>query len=500
MEWLDAYRSGLPILPIHCWSVAGLLFRIPAPPRRFEDSASTPCGSPRCRYLRDWTCDELQPGSAVSGEFPWITHSRSSATDRSLLPGNIHSVFVCPASESGSYRCRATRRILGAHALCAGAWFRSSWARHSFSSSRRQSRRLSGSQVPHHSLGEDSRSRGTAEHSAGHCDAAPRSFHWRMAAVKTRAPDQGSRHVALRRGWFDSWQDLGNLVPHQQETLDQFLCACQRRAGVDLPGPLLLGNGYQALARSLDEAVSHFRQECDRGLHHRLVLCRCSVRFQPACEWEDREQSRLHIPAILCPVRKSKFRFAAILPDFCPALPAPNLADGSQEDIPEDLTIDNLPPSEIGTLTLQTAELHPTLKNQDCRHPIHCLATLFNREIGVAQQAVGFGGGQALVPKMDRQTETLAQFFGEKVHLVGLNSLGAAHAQGKPNYDLLYFMLTNHSLQVVEVIPFVSALHCFQALGGDPQRIRYRDTDPSRPHVEAQNSANRSGTNLGRIT
>ena len=54
------------------------------------------------------------------------------------------------------------------------------------------------------------------------------------------------------------WADLGNVVSHHQEIVDQFLCALQRRICLGLLARLPMGHRCQAMAPRLDQSVSHF--------------------------------------------------------------------------------------------------------------------------------------------------------------------------------------------------------------------------------------------------
>ena len=84
---------------------------------------------------------------------------------------------------------------------------------------------------------------------------------------------------------------------------------------------------------------------------------------------------------------------------------------------------------------LGCVSFHPALQDQDRGHAVDGLATFFDREIGLAQEAVGFGGGEPLVPEVHRKFEMLAKIVGEGLDLFGLDARGAAHAQGKTDDD-----------------------------------------------------------------
>src|SRR5580658_2011723 len=142
-------------------------------------------------------------------------------------------------------------------------------------------------------------------------------------------------------------------------------------------------------------------------------------------------------------------------------------------------------------LTLLASPFHPPLQNQHRRHPVNGLPALLDREIGFAQQPVGFGRSEPLVPEMHRQPKPLAQFLGKDLHLVGLNPFGAAHAQRQPDHDLPHVIFLNHPLQVFKVVPLSCALQSFQTLRRDPERIRHGHADSARAHVETKNPSDR---------
>src|SRR5580658_6642496 len=140
-------------------------------------------------------------------------------------------------------------------------------------------------------------------------------------------------------------------------------------------------------------------------------------------------------------------------------------------------------------LTLLASPFHPPLQNQHRRHPVNGLPALLDREIGFAQQPVGFGRSEPLVPEMHRQPKSLAQFFGKDLHLVGLNPFGPAHAQRQPDHNLPHVILLNHPLQVFKVVPLGSALQGLETLGRDPKGVRYGHADPAGAYVKAENPA-----------
>lgn len=119
-----------------------------------------------------------------------------------------------------------------------------------------------------------------------------------------------------------------------------------------------------------------------------------------------------------------------------------------------------------------TSAFHPSLENQDGSHSIHRLASFFDGKLSRAQQAVGLGGGKALVPEMDRKAEALAQILGESPDFLRLDTRGTAHAQGQADDDFLNVVVANDAIKLSEVVALILALEGFEALGGDAERIR----------------------------
>ena len=133
--------------------------------------------------------------------------------------------------------------------------------------------------------------------------------------------------------------------------------------------------------------------------------------------------------------------------------------------------------------------LHPALKDQNRGHAVYGLTALFNREIGLAEQAVGFGRSQSFVPKMNWQAEAFAQILRENLHLFGLRTLGTAHAQREANYDFFHRVFLDNTAKVGKIVTLIPALEGFQALGSDAERIGHRDANAARSYVEAENAA-----------
>ena len=112
MEWLDPDRSRLSIFPLHRRSLAGLLFRIPPPARRFEAQAAAPRFSPRSHYLRHRFGNELQRGSGVSRRLPACASPEFSSESESATWWRPSFTFMC-GREPARRRCRACSSATG---------------------------------------------------------------------------------------------------------------------------------------------------------------------------------------------------------------------------------------------------------------------------------------------------------------------------------------------------------------------------------------------------
>jgi len=117
------------------------------------------------------------------------------------------------------------------------------------------------------------------------------------------------------------------------------------------------------------------------------------------------------------------------------------------------------------------AAFHPALQDQDGSHPVYGLASLFNREVGFAQQAVGFGRGEALIPEMDRQLEVLAEIVSQRLNLLRLDAFSPRHPKGKADDDFFDVVIADEAVKVGEIVLLVLAVKSLKTLRCDPERI-----------------------------
>lgn len=128
------------------------------------------------------------------------------------------------------------------------------------------------------------------------------------------------------------------------------------------------------------------------------------------------------------------------------------------------------------------------MQDQDCGHAIHGAGALFDREIELAEEAVGLAGAEAFVPQVDGQGELLAQIFGEELHFPGLNPFSTTQAQGVSDDDFGDFVLADDCFQACKVRPLIFAANGFEALSGDAERVGNGKADRPGAYVEAEDA------------
>jgi hypothetical protein len=133
--------------------------------------------------------------------------------------------------------------------------------------------------------------------------------------------------------------------------------------------------------------------------------------------------------------------------------------------------------------------VEPVLQDEDGGHLVDDLAAALDGHIGLAQQAVGLGGGEALVPKMDREVKVTAQVFGENLHFVCAGAFGSAHAEGVADDDFAYGELVDNFGEGLKIGAFVAAVEGFDALRGDAEGVGDGKADAPGADVEAKNAA-----------
>lgn len=114
---------------------------------------------------------------------------------------------------------------------------------------------------------------------------------------------------------------------------------------------------------------------------------------------------------------------------------------------------------------------HPSLEDEDGGHAVDGFAALLDGEVGFAEETIGFGGGEALVPKVNGKVEALAKVVGEGVDFFGLNAFGTTHAKRESNDDFFDVIFADDAVEELEIVFLVFAVEGFESLGGDAERI-----------------------------
>jgi hypothetical protein len=111
---------------------------------------------------------------------------------------------------------------------------------------------------------------------------------------------------------------------------------------------------------------------------------------------------------------------------------------------------------------------------------------------GVAEgveMAVGFGGGEALVPEVDGELELIAEGLGEGLRAGGLGALVAGHVEGVAD-DCFGdgAVLAQDAGDGFQVVAQFGAMQREERLRGVAERVRERETYAALAYVEAENS------------
>ncbi len=117
------------------------------------------------------------------------------------------------------------------------------------------------------------------------------------------------------------------------------------------------------------------------------------------------------------------------------------------------------------------ARFHPILEDEDGGELIDDGGALFDGHIGFAEDAIGFDGGQALVPEMDGEIEILLEHGYEFPHLFGLAAFGTAHAEGEAYDEFDDAVLLDYGFEGGKVGSLVLAANGDESLGGIAERV-----------------------------
>jgi hypothetical protein len=123
------------------------------------------------------------------------------------------------------------------------------------------------------------------------------------------------------------------------------------------------------------------------------------------------------------------------------------------------------------------ARFHPILEDEDGGELIDHGSALFDGHIGFAEDAIGFDGGQALVPEMDGKVEILLEYGYELPHFLGLAAFGAAHAEREADDELDDAILLDDGSEGGKVGSLVLAANGDESLGGETEGVGDGQTD-----------------------
>ena len=132
------------------------------------------------------------------------------------------------------------------------------------------------------------------------------------------------------------------------------------------------------------------------------------------------------------------------------------------------------------------AAFHPSLEDQDGGHAIHRLASFFNGKIGFAQQAVGFGRGEALVPQVDGEFEMLAQILGKSWIFSAWAPSAPLIPRGRPTTISFTPYCADHSVKVGEVVLLILPVQRIQTLSRHAQRVGNSNSDAAQAYIESE--------------
>lgn len=132
------------------------------------------------------------------------------------------------------------------------------------------------------------------------------------------------------------------------------------------------------------------------------------------------------------------------------------------------------------------------LQNKDGGHLVDDGAVFGPGASGGVQMAVGFGGGEALVPEVDRETGFIAQSLRKGLGLGGLGTLISGHVEGIANDDLGAAVFADEAHQGFEVLPSVGADEGQDRLRGESERVGYGHADTAISYIEAHESRDRA--------
>lgn len=139
------------------------------------------------------------------------------------------------------------------------------------------------------------------------------------------------------------------------------------------------------------------------------------------------------------------------------------------------------------------------MEDEDGGEAVDDFAAALDAGVCGAEDALGFGGGEALVPEVDGEAEVLAQLLGEGGGFFGLATGVAGHVQRVAEDDLFDFELADDVVEGVEVVAAALAADGFEPLRGDAEGVGDGEADGAGAGVEAEDAAGQGRVGHGAI-
>lgn len=127
-----------------------------------------------------------------------------------------------------------------------------------------------------------------------------------------------------------------------------------------------------------------------------------------------------------------------------------------------------------------------TLQNQDGSDLIDDLPVAGKGAAGGVKMAVGLGGSQPLVPKVDGEGERLPERCGKVLGSGGLRAHVAGHIKGMAEDDGRALVFAQEAAEGLEVLFRILALEGEDGLGGQAELVGDSDPDAAAAVVEAE--------------
>lgn len=134
------------------------------------------------------------------------------------------------------------------------------------------------------------------------------------------------------------------------------------------------------------------------------------------------------------------------------------------------------------------AMLQKGLQDQHRGETINSFTTLFDAHFALAQHAIGFNAGEALVPEMHRERKLLFQQLGEFARFFRRGALRSTKAKRQTHDDLANLIPCNYVSEKGEIGSLVFAQQGRKALRGDAKRIGDGETNAAGSIIDRKNT------------